>query len=60
MYIIVDERSVVTGGYASSFDREGVSSAGIDPAEFRDWIGKVSEADVNAIEAFLIGDCHQR
>jgi two-component system, OmpR family, flagellar system response regulator FtcR len=60
MYIIVDERSVVTGGYASSFDREGISSAGIDPIEFRDWIGKVSEADVNAIEAFLIGDCDHR
>ena len=60
MYIIVDERSTVTGGYASSFDREGISSAGIDPTEFRDWIGKVSESDVNAIEAFLIGDCDQR
>lgn len=60
MYIIVDERSVVTGGYASSFDREGISSAGIDPIEFRDWIGKVSEEDVSAIEAFLIGDCDQR
>jgi DNA-binding response OmpR family regulator len=60
MYIIVDERSAVTGGYASSFDREGISSAGIEPAEFRDWIGKVSETDVRAIEAFLIGDCDQR
>ncbi|HLW91269.1 MAG TPA: response regulator transcription factor [Roseiarcus sp.] len=60
MYIIVDERSVVTGGYASSFDREGISSAGIDPIEFRDWIGKVSETDVRAIEAFLIGDCRER
>src|SRR3984957_14564097 len=60
MYIIVDERSVVTGGYASSFDREGISSAGIDPTEFRDWIGKVSESDVNAIEAFLIGDWDRR
>src|ERR1700733_15238627 len=60
MYIIVDERSVVTGGYSSSFDREGISSAGIEPAEFRDWIGKVSESDVLAIEAFLIADCHDR
>jgi DNA-binding response OmpR family regulator len=60
MYIIVDERSIVTGGYASSFDREGISSAGIDPSEFRDWIGKVSENDVLAIEAFLIGDCDDR
>ena len=57
MFVIVDERTVVAGGYASSFDREGIASAGIDPAEFRDWIGKVSETDILAIEAFLIGDC---
>jgi len=60
MFVIVDERTVVAGGYASSFDREGISSAGIDPAEFRDWIGKVSETDILAIEAFLIGDCLER
>ena len=60
MFVIIDERTVVAGGYASSFDREGISSAGIDPAEFRDWIGKVSETDILAIEAFLIGDCLQR
>ena len=53
MYIIVDERSVVTGGYSSSFHREGISSAGIDPAEFRDWLSKVSETDVCA-------ECQQR
>ena len=33
MYIIVDDRNIVTGGYASSFDREGVTTAGIDPIE---------------------------
>jgi two-component system, OmpR family, flagellar system response regulator FtcR len=60
MYIIVDERSVVTGGYSSSFHREGISSAGIDPAEFRDWLSKVSETDVCAVEAFLIGECTNR
>jgi DNA-binding response OmpR family regulator len=60
MFVIVDERTVVAGGYASSFDREGIASAGIDPAEFRDWIGKVSETDILAIEAFLIGDCVDR
>ncbi len=60
MYIIVDDRHIVTGGYASGFDREGVSSAGIDPMEFSDWISKASETDVQAVEAFLIGDCHGR
>ena len=28
MYIIVDDRDIVAGGYANGFDREGVSSAG--------------------------------
>jgi DNA-binding response OmpR family regulator len=60
MYIIVDERNIVAGGYASGFDREGVSTAGIDPTEFQEWIGKVSDLDVRAVEAFLIGDCSNR
>ena len=60
MYIIVEQRSIVAGGYASGFDREGVSSAGIDPIEFPEWIGKVSDGDMRAVEAFLIGDCDHR
>ena len=60
MYIIVDDRNIVTGGYTSGFGREGVSTAGIDPVEFGEWIAKASESDVNAIEAFLIGDCQGR
>ena len=60
MYIIVEQRGLVAGGYASGFDREGVSSAGIDPAEFREWIGKISDVDMRAVEAFLIGDCANR
>ena len=60
MYIIVDERNLVAGGYASGFDREGVSTAGIDPGEFQEWIGKVSDNDMCAVEAFLIGDCTNR
>jgi two-component system, OmpR family, flagellar system response regulator FtcR len=57
MYIIVDDRNIVTGGYASSFDREGVTTTGIDPMEFSEWLSKASESDVEAVEAFLIGDC---
>src|ERR1700761_2682681 len=40
MYIIVDDRNIVTGGYASSFDREGVTTTGIDPIEFSEWLSK--------------------
>ena len=60
MYIIIDDRDIVAGGYANGFDREGVSSAGIEAAEFREWIGKISDTDVSAVEAFLIGDCSER
>ena len=51
MYIIVDDRNIVTGGYASSFDREGVTTTGIDPIEFGEWLQKASESDVEAVEA---------
>lgn len=60
MYIIVDDRAIVTGGYSSGFDREGVTTAGIDPIEFGEWISRASENDVDAVEAFLIGDCEGR
>ncbi len=60
MYIIVDDRNIVTGGYASSFDREGVTTTGIDPIEFGEWLENASESDVEAVEAFLIGDCQGR
>jgi two-component system, OmpR family, flagellar system response regulator FtcR len=60
MYIIIDDRNVVAGGYANGFDREGVSSAGIEASEFREWIGKISDSDMNAVEAFVIGDCNER
>src|SRR5215469_7650948 len=60
MYVIVDDRNIVAGGYATGLDREGVSSTGIDPGEFREWIGKLSDADMHAVEAFLIGDCGER
>ena len=60
MYIIIDDRDIVAGGYAAGLDREGVSSTGIEPAEFREWIGKTSDSDMHAVEAFLIGDCGER
>ncbi len=60
MYIIVDDRNIVTGGYATGFDREGVTTTGIDPVEFGEWLQKASDGDVEAVEAFLIGDCQGR
>ena len=27
---------------------------------FREWIGRISDLDMNAVEAFVIGDCNER
>jgi DNA-binding response OmpR family regulator len=60
VYVIVDERELVTAGYASCFGREGVSSTGFCPSEFRDWVETVPAPDLTAVEAFLIGECSSR
>jgi two-component system, OmpR family, flagellar system response regulator FtcR len=60
MYIIVDERDLVTTGYASRFGQEGIASTGFRSGPFRDWVATAVEGDVQAIEAFLIGECPER
>lgn len=60
MFIIVDERELVTSGYACQFRQEGVASASFGHLEFRDWVDRVREEDLQAIEAFLIGECQER
>ncbi|MGB8279247.1 MAG: response regulator transcription factor [Methylovirgula sp.] len=60
MLVIVDEREIVTAGYACRFGNEGVSAARFRTDEFREWVATVSEADLYAVEAFLLGDCRDR
>ncbi len=60
MFMIVDDRNIVAAGYATSLVKEGISCAGVDGSAFQDWIGNVSDGDVHAVEAFLIGDCLNR
>lgn len=60
MIVVVDERPTVTEGYASWFDREGVSACGLAPCEFEGWVSAVSEADMRSIEAFVLGTCDNR
>ena len=38
MIVIVDERELVTEGYNSLFDREGVACAGFGSSEFGEWV----------------------
>ena len=60
MIVIVDERDSVAQGYTAWFDREGVSATGLAPADFSNWVKTVSDPDILAVEAFLLGDCGQR
>ncbi|MCV9998732.1 response regulator transcription factor [Pararhizobium sp. YC-54] len=55
MIVLVDERELVKDGYTSLFGREGVPSQGFDPSEFGDWVSKAADSDIDAVEAFLIG-----
>lgn len=55
MFLIIDEREEVTRGFASSFDREGVPANGIAPADFDRWVLTASRADIEAVDAVLIG-----
>ena len=60
MYIVVDERQIVTSGYAASFDREGVSSLGLFSEEFQGWLQAASDLDLDAVQGFLLGDFEDR
>ena len=60
MLVIVDEREMVTAGYACRFGNEGVSAARFRTDEFREWVATISDSDLYAVEAFLLGDCRDR
>jgi len=60
MYIIVDDREIVANGYVGGLVREGVSSIGFSSSEFWDWLQSASEADLAAVDAFLLGEFEAR
>ncbi|MCB8823570.1 response regulator transcription factor [Microvirga rosea] len=60
MYIVVDERQMVTAAYVAGFDREGVSSLGLFSGEFQDWLKAASSADLDAVQGFLLGEFQER
>ncbi|CAN5118693.1 response regulator transcription factor [soil metagenome] len=59
MIVIVDERQLVTCGYEASFDREGVASMGFSAPDFSSWVDSAASSDIDAVEAFLLGDCSE-
>jgi DNA-binding response OmpR family regulator len=60
MIVIVDDRETVLNGYTSWFCREGVSATGLVPQDFRQWVNSAPEPDIDAVEAFLLGDFQNR
>ncbi len=60
MIVIVDERQTVLNGYTAWFCREGISATGLAPHDFRHWVHTAAEPDIDAVEAFLLGDFQNR
>ncbi len=60
MIVLVDDREMVTDAYESGFAREGVSSIGFEPPEFEDWVESAPAMDLEAVEAFVLGNCQRQ
>lgn len=60
MYIVIDDRVLVTEGYQSLFTGEGVPAIGFTPSRFQEWVEDTPADHLNTVEAFLIGDCAER
>jgi two-component system, OmpR family, flagellar system response regulator FtcR len=60
MIVIVDEREAVLSGYTAWFCREGISATGLAPNDFKQWVSTATEPDIDAVEAFLLGDFKNR
>jgi len=56
MIIVLDERSAVADGFVALFEREGVAAFALCPADLAGWLGSVSDSDLVAVEAFIVGE----
>ena len=60
MYIVIDSRDVVASGYKAGFEREALACTTFSGAEFVDWLQSLSDADMNAIQAVILGETDDR
>lgn len=60
MYVVVDQREIVTEGYVAGFGREGVPSLGFNAGDFQEWLMSASDHDIGAVQGFLLGDFNER
>ncbi|AQX27746.1 Response regulator receiver domain-containing protein [Bartonella sp. JB15] len=57
MIVVVDDRKLVTDGYATLFSREGVAATGLPPSDFSEWISTAPNNEISSVEAILLGKC---
>ncbi|WP_417669149.1 response regulator transcription factor [Roseibium sp.] len=55
VFVIIDDREIVTAGYATALEREGFASLELHSQELEDWLAVAPSSDLEAIEGFLIG-----
>ena len=60
MYIVIDSRDVVASGYKSGFEREGLACTTFAGRDFSDWLTTLSDDDVGAIQAIILGETPER
>ncbi len=60
MLVMVDERELVIAGYETGFAAEGVAIAGFTPDDFLSWIENAPAHEIQAIEAFILGEAEMR
>lgn len=60
MYVVVDQRPDVAGGFTAMFGREGFPAVGFGSEDFRDWLTGASERDLAAVQGFVLGDFDER
>ena len=56
MIVVLDDRAGVADGYVALFRREGVAACAMAPRDLPDWLIGVSDADLVAVEAFIVGE----
>lgn len=55
MFVVLDDRSTVAGGFVACFDREGVAATAVEPSEFFEWFEVINDSDLAVIEGFVLG-----
>ncbi len=60
MFVVLDDRPTVAGGYVACFDREGIAAVAVEPNEFSEWFELINDADVAVVEGFILGAVENR